>query len=330
MLNLSLTDVTTFDIETSVGTYHGRKASPFDPANIIVAVASQREGAEVLGSYDKQGLLPKDWFINMLSGTKLLVGQNIKFDILWAIRDPENYEAWMEWVVAGGKIWDCQLAEYMLQGQRQSAQMMSLDDMVLIYGGNTKLDDVKAMWDAGYDTPDIPKKLLMDYLCGYKDGDVWVNGDIGNTKLVFEGQIEKVRRRGMMKTVMLNMCSLICSIEMEHNGMAVDLATGLVHAEELKADIERCRKELLNYLPKDIPFQFNWGSNIQLSALIFGGVVTYDEQVPMFDDDGQPVYFQADGTAYYVEPEFVKTLGDVVIVGQNGITEASTLRYELP
>lgn len=320
-MNLALTDVTTFDIETSVGTYYGRKASPFNPDNIIVAAASQREGAEVLGCYDKQGLLPKTWFTDILSGTKLLVGQNIKFDILWAIRDPDNYAAWMDWVTAGGKIWDCQLAEYMLQGQAQSAHMMSLDDMVTIYGGNTKLDEVKAMWDAGYDTPDIPKQLLMDYLCGYKEGDVWVNGDIGNTKLVFEGQIEKVRRRGMMKTVMLNMCSLICSIEMEHNGMAVDLATGLVHAEELKADIDRCRKALLDYLPKDIPFQFNWGSGPQLSALIFGGVVTYDEQVPMFDDDGQPVYFQAKGTGYYVEPEYVERLGDMVTVGFNGITE---------
>lgn len=321
MLNLNLKDVNTFDLETGTQTAYGRKASPFNPDNLIVAIGSQRQGAEVLGSYSKQGIHDPDWFINILSGTKLLVGQNIKFDILYAIRDPRNHEAWMDWVAAGGKIWDCQIAEYLLRGMKQSAQMLSLDDMVEAYGGNLKIDEVKAMWEAGYDTTEIPKQLLMNYLLGYKDGDVWVNGDIGNTYLVFKGQYAKAQKRGMLKCIMLNMCSLICSIEMEFNGMAVDLATGLEHAKELEADIEAARKAMFEYLPKDLPFQFNWGSNKQLSALIFGGVVTYDEQVPMFDDNGEPVFFQADGTAYYVEPEFHSRLGEMVTVGVDGVTE---------
>lgn len=322
MLDLNLTDINTFDLETTVGTYFGRKASPFDPANFIVAIGSQRQGAEVLGSYSKVGIHDPDWFINILSKTKLLVGQNIKFDILWAIRDPRNYQAWMDWVVAGGKIWDCQLAEYMLRGMKVSAQMLSLDDMVEMYGGNLKLDEVKAMWDAGIDTPDIPEDLLMRYLCGYQDGDTFVMGDIGNTYAVFEGQFAKAKKRGMMKTIMLNMCSLICSIEMEHNGMAIDLALGLEHAKELEKEVEELRRKMYEYLPKDLPFQFNWGSPVQLSALIFGGTVKYEQKVPMFDEEtGEPVYFQADGTAYYVEPAFQERLGEMVIVGQNGVTE---------
>ena len=64
---------------------------PIQVADVRSAIAdhetigSKRQGAAVLGSYEKTGLHDPDWFINLLNGTKLLVGQNIKFDILWAI-----------------------------------------------------------------------------------------------------------------------------------------------------------------------------------------------------------------------------------------------------
>ena len=57
-----------------------------------------------------------DKFIELLQGTKLLVGVNIKFDLLYLLRDPRAYEAWQDYVVRGGNVFDCQLAEYLLQG----------------------------------------------------------------------------------------------------------------------------------------------------------------------------------------------------------------------
>lgn len=314
---------TTFDLETTTKTRAGRKGSPFDPDNFIVAIGWQRDAGEPMGSYSKQGLHDPDWFINLLAGTKLLIGQNIKFDILYAIRDPRNYEAWMQWVADGGKIWDCQLAEYMLRGMKQSAHMLSMDEMVTAYGGNKKLDEVKAMWDAGYDTTEIPEDLIMRYLLGYKQGDAFIMGDIGNTYQIFVGQFAKMKKRGMTKTIMLNMCSLICSIEMEFNGLMVDLAKGLEMAKELEMEVAALRLHMFDYLPKDLPFQFNWGSNKQLSALIFGGTLSYKEPVPMFDEDGNPVYFQADGVGYYIEPAFQERLGlgEMAIIGGNVTAE---------
>ena len=47
---------------------------------------------------------------------------------------------------------------------------------------------------------------------------------------------------------------------------------GLQIAAKLRTDIEGYHATMQEYLPKDLPFEFNWGSPKQRSALIFGGV----------------------------------------------------------
>lgn len=244
-----------FDLETTVKTLAKRKASPFLRDNKIIAAGWRRQNCAVQGIYSKDGLNPDEWFPKLLMGTKLLVGVNIKFDLLYILtRSAVSYEAWMKWVEAGGTTWDCQLAEYLLRGQEQSAHMLSMDEMVEEYGGNTKVDEVKAMWEAGYDTPEIPEDLLMRYLCGEtKDDGTRVFGDIENTEAIFLGQLKKARKRGHLKSIMLNMGSLLASIEMEKNGMAVDLKLGLEQAEKLKEACNELREKMQQYLPSDLP-----------------------------------------------------------------------------
>ncbi|CAB3795634.1 hypothetical protein LMG28138_03919 [Pararobbsia alpina] len=92
-----------------------RKASPFLPENFVVASGWQRQGdKQVTGEYFGRGPRPFDWFTKLLTGTTILVGQNIKFDLLYALREPQNLEAWMAFVARGGNVWDVQLAEYLL------------------------------------------------------------------------------------------------------------------------------------------------------------------------------------------------------------------------
>lgn len=306
----------TFDLETTVKSLAKRKASPFNLNNFIVAIGWKRQNCSVQGSYSKTGEHHPNWFEGLLAGTKLLVGQNIKFDILYAITRSESaYAAWMQWVEAGGNVWDCQLAEYLLRGQEQSAHMLSMDEMVEEYGGNTKVDEVKAMWEAGYDTPEIPEDLLMRYLCGEtKDDGTRVFGDIENTEIIFLGQLKKARKRGHLKSIMLNMGSLLASIEMEKNGMAVDLKLGLEQAEKLKEACNELREKMQQYLPSDLPCDFNWGSGHHLSALIFGGAIKYKQQAEILDDEGNNVYPQIKAVGYET------VTGDFVIPG-HGISE---------
>jgi DNA polymerase-1 len=77
----------------------------------------------------------------------------------------------MTWVAEGGQVWDCQLAEYLLEGMVQQAHMLSLDEVAPRYGGQLKFDEVKALWQAGVQTDDIEPKLLLRYLCG--EGTTW-------------------------------------------------------------------------------------------------------------------------------------------------------------
>lgn len=286
------------DYETTTATYMKRKASSFLESNFIVASGWKRQGDTFCtGEYFGRGPTPFDYFTKLLKGTTLLVGQNISFDILYAIREPQNYEAWMEWVAAGGNIWDTALAEYLLQGMAPTSHMISLDELVPSYGGNVKIDEVKSLWSAGVDTPDIDKQLLMDYLIGTMHREdipkeQRAHGDIGNTELVFKGQLAKARKTGQVKSILLNCGSMLCTIEMMKNGMYVNKELGLKLAGELKTELERITTELRQYLPADLPFDFNWSNRYHLSPLIFGGTVKYAKRTPILNEDGTQAYTQ--------------------------------------
>ncbi|WP_246258145.1 hypothetical protein [Pararobbsia alpina] len=184
--------------------------------------------------------------------------------------------------------------------------MLSMDEMVPAYGGNLKIDEVKALWEAGVDTPDIDKQLLMDYLCGtmHREDvpkDSRAHGDIGNTETIFKGQLAKARKTGQVKSILLNMGSLLCTVEMERNGMFVDKELGLKLASELKAKLEQITTELRKYLPDDLPFDFNWSNRYHLSPLIFGGKVKYEKRTPILDENGKQAYTQKDEKHLYLK-----------------------------
>jgi DNA polymerase I-like protein with 3'-5' exonuclease and polymerase domains len=287
-----------FDLETTIHKHMKRKASPFYPGNFVVVSGWKRQGnTSVTGEYFGRGPRPFDWFTKLLKGTTILVGQNIKFDLLYALREPQNLEAWMEYVAKGGTVWDCQIAEYLLRGMEPSSHMLAMDEMVTAYGGNVKIDEVKALWEAGVDTPDIDKGLLMRYLCGDESG----LGDIGNTEKIFLGQLAKARKSGQVKSLLLNMGSLIATTEMERNGLYVDKALGLKLAEELRASLEKMTTELEAYLPEGLPFEFNWSNRYHLSPLIFGGKVKYQKRMPILDEAGKQAYTQREEKHLYIK-----------------------------
>ncbi|WP_221795983.1 DNA polymerase [Aquisediminimonas sediminicola] len=279
-----------WDVETTTRSSFKRKGNPLDHENYVVMSGYKRKGGPVVGDYYGRTRPSGDWFTKLLDGTSILVGQNIKYDLLYALREPANHTRWMRWVADGGIIWDTQLAEYLLNGMGPEDHMLSMDELAPRYGGNLKFDEVKAMWQAGIDTPDIDPGLLRRYLCGTEDE----HGDIGNTETIFLGQMERAKACGQSKSIIMNMGSLICTIEMELNGMAVDIEKGRVLAADLAEQIASVGVELAGYLPADLPFDFNWGSARQKSAIIFGGTVTYKKWLPHLDDDGNMMHAMKD------------------------------------
>lgn len=308
------------DLETTVKTHAKRKASPFHPDNWVVMMGwcTKADPTPRCRRYAqfRQGDLTDD-FISLLStpGLRFVVGANIKFDILHIIsKDDRAREAWMKYVAGGGLIWDVQLGEYVLHGQDQGSHMLSLDELCLRYGCDTKVDEVKLLWEEGVQTEDIDPDLLRVYLIGEDlPNGGRREGDIGNTRDVFIRQAEAIRKAGMSRLIMLEMGALIASIEMERNGMYVDKELGLKLADELRAELAEARKELDSYLPAALPFEFNWGSRHHLSPIIFGGKIKYQRrqydlkdgsttfEAPPAIGDKAYVYAQKDTTHYVLE-----------------------------
>src|SRR5690554_1691805 len=292
----------TFDCETTIRYSYKRKANPFDNTNYIVMpgwLNGQEDWGQAVYFRNREESRESSWFRDMLASTRLLVGFNIKFDIQHCIQEPRNYRAWQAWVATGGQIWDGQLAEYLLNGMGPQDQYLSMDEVAPRYGGNLKVDEVKLLWEDGVDTPDIPRDLLERYLVGDKEaGD---QGDLGNTRLIFQGQLARARKVGQLKSILLNMGSLLYTIEAEHQGMKVDMALGLELAAQREEELRVLGLELAKYVPADLPFEFNWGSRNHLSALIFGGQVKYVAKAPILDDEGNLTYYQKEVVNYETE-----------------------------
>lgn len=293
------------DVETTIKAYMKRKASPFVPeslgSNWIVAAGWKFGGSDVQGAYygeDRNGY--RGVMRMLLAGRpKLVGGFNIKFDLLHLLQDPDDYAAYQEWVAAGGLVWDGQLAEYLLDGMVQESHMLSLDEVAPRYGGDTKIDEVKALWEKGVDTHLIPRQLLMDYLTGRVVDGVRSGGDILNTEAIMLGQLKAARERGMLNSIRLNMGALLASVEMERNGLWVNKPLGLELAEQLAADIAAARAEMQKYIPADLPFEFNWNSRFHKSALIFGGKVKYEAREAVLDPEtGEQAYAQKEELHY--------------------------------
>lgn len=284
------------DLETTIHTSFKRTANPFDERNWVVMAGYKRKGADrPTGLRLTQDNQSHVWFLDLITPEfKFIVGHNIKFDMLYLLESPLVYYAWQKWVAAGGLVWDTQLAEYLLDGQLQASHMLSLDEVSLRYGGDTKVDEVKKLWEAGVPTEEIDPDLLSRYLLGedLPNGERR-EGDIGNTERVFLGQLEKAKARGQSRSLIMNMGALLATIEMERNGMHVNVELGRKLAAELEQRLHTTQARLNEYLPQGLPFAFNWNNRYHLSPIIFGGAVKYSRR--QYDlKDGRTTWYSPD------------------------------------
>lgn len=301
------------DLETTINTSFKRKANPFDDRNwVVMAGWKGKADAKPKGIRLHQGAQQHEWFHQLLvPGIKFIVGHNIKFDMLHLLKSPLVYAAWQKWVADGGLVWDTQLAEYLLDGQLQASHMLSLDEVSLRYGGDTKVDEVKKLWEAGVPTEEIDPDLLARYLLGedLPNGERR-EGDIGNTERVFLGQIEKARSRDQSRSILMNMGALLATIEMERNGMHVNVELGRKLAAELEQRLRDTQARLDQYLPAALPFEFNWNNRYHLSPVIFGGAVKYQRRQ----------YDLKDGRTTWYSPEDKPTARDLFAYAQKDET----------
>lgn len=284
--------VWTLDLETSiknkgddaVGKF---AASPFSNENDIVCMGVKEESQEKVAVYDPREGSGKTAPLTAILGLprgSLLVGQNIKFDLLYLMR----YKHFREQLWPNIHVWDTMLAEYLLTGQ--SSQYISLDKLATKYGGTLKDNRISLYWKANIDTEDIPKDELHEYL----------KNDVLNTELVYQQQSANARKLGMLPLIRSQMDALLATTEMEWNGMRFDKPTADKFADACDSQLKGIETECLHYLhsaelfnPYYIAKHFNIGSAADVACALFGGDYNYTIKRNSVYPDGTPVRYKS-------------------------------------
>lgn len=267
-----------FDLETENYETYKRFANPFDEINYVVARGWKNQGDERNSWTYHTGRGP-DNRLKIEDDITLLVGHNIKFDLLYEWDNPDL----IAFFKRGGRIWDTQYVEYLLEGAHQAVQMVAMDSIAEKYGGRKKIDEVKALWDMGVKTSAIDKDLLIDYLVGTEDENR-DSGDIGNTEKIFLGQLEKAKKKSMVTMIFARMDGLCATTEMEWNGLKIDVQEAARRMKIMEAELKETEDALVEFVP-ELPegLDFNWNSGSHVSCLIFGGTLKYSKQAPYID-----------------------------------------------
>lgn len=241
-------------------------AHPFDPENKLLLVGIRNKDTTNILDIEYGGFPYNDNLRSIRECTRVhnfIVGFNIKFDLHWLQRYCGNLE--------GLKIWDCQLAEFILEQQKGSYP--SLEDSCQKRLVSLKSNILSQYIESGLDVDQIPLMELQEYL----------SSDLVSTEELFLKQWDLIHSKGLWPLFNLQCQDLVVLQQMEFNGLKYDL-------EKSKSLAAVCQQEeteieqTLNKLLVDVPFDFNWASGDHLSALLYGGTVEYEikEQVGFY------------------------------------------------
>lgn len=278
------TSIMTIDLEVENHPYYGSKASPYCPDNYVVHSAYRIDRTHDDGTATVEPTFDirfnsKREFLDDVAGEHLwfripddcwlIVAHNAAFEISWFLMyQRQHFE---EFLKRGGRVF-CTMHSHYIASDFQDLYP-SLDETAPKYGGEHKIDGVKLLWEQGALTSEIDPILLRDYL---------VNGDVPNTALCFYGQCAIFAERGQMQMVWERQDAMLAWAYCEFFGLYVNMPVAQQNQAEQERRIQELRQQLQQYLPKDLPeeFEFNYGSNYHMSALVYGGPIRYDMKVP--------------------------------------------------
>ena len=240
--------IVTFDVETSIK----NKGNPFTASGKLVSYSLKPNSEQVSFNY----YTSIDFLTELrmyMQQAKLLVGFNIKFDLhlvaRMGIKPPDRI-----------RVWDCQIAEFIIQGQKGSYP--SLDECLAKYCLGSKDDKIAEYWALGIDTQDIPVEEL----------EIYNNLDVELTYRLYLAQL-KVLTKEQINLVKLMGLDLLVLAEMEQNGVKFDVSLCTIKAKEAEERLKALTDELLGYSPTP---DINLDSGQHLSCLLYGGKIDVD------------------------------------------------------
>ena len=245
--------ITVFDIETSYQVIDGKKdPSPKHPDNFIVSIGINDEYFFFKHS-EYNGPIYKKEIQDILDKTTLLVGHNIKFDLLWIWESGFTYK---------GKIYDTMIGEYVLG--RGSKQSLKLKDCCIRRNVSQKSDATEQYLKRDVSFENIPLRIVDEY----------GRQDIQATRALFQSQMKDFklpRNKTLIDTVRI-MCQF-CAIltKMEGNGIRIDIPKLNRVEEEFQLEQDKLRAEIdIIIHDKMGDTKINPSSPEQLSMLIYG------------------------------------------------------------
>lgn len=269
-----------FDLETSGYKTNKRFSNPLDPTNEITLAGWKHSGKEYEYIYQESGIDRERVANNLcLNQVDVIVGHNLKFDLLWIFSETNV----RNFIARGGILWDTLTVQYLIDGQQKIPR--SLDDLALKYGGTLKNDVMKQHYKEGGLSKTADKDTLIEYN----------KEDINNTLLIFKKQVEICKKRGLIDIVKVYMSHYRAVIEMEYNGMYMNLEELKKRSQELTIKKDALEKELIDFADKHEYSGFNPASLDHLSLFLFGGCKKIKQKLPCYDDNGALIFIKKTG-----------------------------------
>lgn len=227
---------------------------PFDPLNKLLFIGLFNGVEHHLLNVEFAELRPYGDILKraqeVIDSHDLLILFNAKFDLHWLRRYGIKTKH--------KKIWDLQYAEFCLSGQ--TWKMPDCDTSCKNRGlvGKHPFDFTVSHTEQAWKT-----YLTQDLSCEYE---------------LFQVQTELLKTAPLLKKLIWNGCQDIAiTQEMEWNGLKYDFEKSLEMGDAILRDIELVNGALYSLFPTP---HVNWGSPEHVSAILYGGKVSYEEAEP--------------------------------------------------
>ena len=258
------------DIETSIS--NGPHGPDFrDPSNDIFTVIAGKTPQSIQVIHKKEGFGRKLPLEQELKECDLIVGHNLSFDLSYVWGD----EAVKDFFTRGGRVWDTQVAEYILTAQQH--QYSSLEELQEKYlGQKKKPTKIGLLYKKGVGADKIlAKKDICPRI--WKEYEKYCYLDGATTLEIFKKQYIRAKKEGMLPIIQLYQDYLVGLIDTTCTGIVLDISLcektrtrfSLLALEHL----ERAQKTVAPlWRDKRLP-PFNINSSQHRSAVLFGGEI---------------------------------------------------------
>ena len=251
--------ITVLDVETSFQIVEGKvDPLPFNPHNFLVSIGVN-DDYYFFNHNDKEFDTQTNHKAvqDILNKTKLLVGHNIKFDLVWLLESGFKYD---------GRLYDTMIGEYvLLRGLRKP---LSLKEICKRRSISQKSDAVDQYMKDKISFENIPIDIIDEY----------GRQDVISTRALFDSQMvdfKKADNKGLLKSVKMMNEFLPVLGNMEMNGIHIDVPGLDLVEQEFKEEFGTIAQKIKTIIWEqmgDTPI--NPSSGEQLSWLIYSRKVT--------------------------------------------------------